>query len=161
MGNCLCGGGGGDAGAAAAAREMLAPAGLGAYAGTLARAGFDRREALAGLCEADLRAVEAFSGQAIPPGHRKGILQAARRYAAGDADAGAAPTAAFARREFDAPTPAPAARGRSEDPPVPGGRALSVEGTSCSSAGGRSLEAAASVMDTAGSSLGGVAGGSS
>ena len=87
MGNCLCGGGGGDAGAAAAAREMLAPAGLGAYAGTLARAGFDRREALAGLCEADLRAVEAFSGQAIPPGHRKGILQAARRYAAGDADA--------------------------------------------------------------------------
>ena len=80
MGNCLCGGGGGDAGAAAAAREMLAPAGLGAYAGTLARAGFDRREALAGLCEADLRAVEAFSGQAIPPGHRKGILQAARRY---------------------------------------------------------------------------------
>ena len=77
MGNCLCGGG---AAAAAGARGMLAPAGLEAYAGTLARASFDRQEALEGLCEADLRAVEAFFGQAMacpggmPPGHRKGIL---------------------------------------------------------------------------------------
>ena len=156
MGNCLCGGG---AAAAAGAREMLAPAGLEAYAGTLARAGFDRREALEGLCEADLRAVEAFSGQAIPPGHRKGILQAARRYAAEAAPWAAPAPAAVVQREVDAPPPAPAAPAGGEDPLPLGERAPSVGGPS-SSAGGRSLEAAASVMDTVGSSPGTVNGGS-
>ena len=162
MGNCLCGGGGA---AAAGAREMLAPAGLEAYAGTLARASFDRQEALEGLCEADLRAVKAFSGQAMacpggmPPGHRKGILQAARRYAAEAAPRAAPAPAALAQREADAPPPAPAAPAGGEDPLPLGERAPSVGGPS-SSAGGRSLEAAASVMDTVGSSPGTVNGGS-
>ena len=162
MGNCLCGGG---AAAAAGAREMLAPAGLEAYAGTLARASFDRQEALEGLCEADLRAVKAFSGQAMacpggmPPGHRKGILQAARRYAAEAAPRAAPAPAALAQREADAPPPAPAAPAGGEDPLPLGERAPSVGGPS-SSAGGRSLEAAASVMDTVGSSPGTVNGGS-
>ena len=162
MGNCLCGGGGA---AAAGAREMLAPAVLEAYAGTLARASFDRQEALEGLCEADLRAVKAFSGQAMacpggmPPGHRKGILQAARRYAAEAAPRAAPAPAALAQREADAPPPAPAAPAGGEDPLPLGERAPSVGGPS-SSAGGRSLEAAASVMDTVGSSPGTVNGGS-
>lgn len=156
MGNCLCGRGGAPAGEREA-RDMLAPAGLEGYAVTLARAGFDRREALEALEEADFGAVEAFTGRPIPPGHRKGILQAARRYAAsgsdgngggggGDGRSAATREAQGGSREPRGGEPAPKSLG--------GGDSLraTTSPSGCSSAadgsGAPSLLAASSVMDT-------------